>query len=208
MTRLLRVGLTGGIASGKTTVAERFSELGVPVIDADAAARSVVAPGEPALAEVVGRFGPSVLDAAGSLERRELRKRVFADSQGRRDLEAILHPRIRAEMERRAAASSGPYLVMAIPLLVETGAFDRVDRVLVVDVEESVQLARLMARDACSADEARAILAAQATRAERLARADDVLPNGADLGELRRGVDALHLRYLALAATGYPQKPH
>jgi dephospho-CoA kinase len=204
VSRLWRVGLTGGIASGKTTVAERFSELGVPVIDADVAARSVVAPGEPAFIEVVRRFGPSVLDSAGSLARSELRKLVFADPQARRDLETIMHPRIRAEMERLAAAATGAYLVMAIPLLVETAAFDRVDRVLVVDVPEAVQLARLMARDACSAEQAEAMLAAQATRAERLARADDVLPNDAGIGELRRGVDALHERYLRVASTWSP----
>jgi dephospho-CoA kinase len=202
--RLLRVGLTGGIASGKTTVAARFGELGVPVIDADVAARSVAAPGEPALVEVVRRFGPSMLDAGGGLDRRALRELVFADPQARRDLEAIMHPRIRAEMERLAAAAAGPYLVLAIPLLVETAGFDRVDRVLVVDAPEAVQLERLMARDACTADQARAMLAAQATRTERLARADDVLPNGGDFAELRRGVDALHERYLGLGVARRP----
>ncbi len=201
MTRVLRVGLTGGIASGKTTVAQRFTELGVPVVDADIAARSVVAPGEPALVEVVRRFGLSVLDAAGGLERRTLRTLVFADPKARRDLEAIMHPRIRAEMERLASAAAGPYVVMAIPLLVETAGINRVDRVLVVDAPEAVQLERLMARDSCSADQARAMVAAQATRAERLARADDVLPNGGDFAELQRGVDALHERYLRLAST-------
>ncbi len=204
MSRLWRVGLTGGVASGKTTVAERFKQLGVPVVDADAAARRVVAPGEPGLAEVVRRFGPSIIDAAGGLERRELRGLVFSDLQARRDLEAIMHPRIRAEMERLSAAAVGPYLVMAIPLLVETAGFNRVDRVLVVDVPESVQTERLMARDACSADQARAVLAAQATRAQRLARADDVLPNSGDLTELRGRVDALDERYLDLASTWRP----
>jgi dephospho-CoA kinase len=204
VSRLWRVGLTGGVASGKTTVAERFKQLGVPVVDADAAARRVVAPGEPGLAEVVRRFGPSIIDAAGGLERRELRGLVFSDLQARRDLEAIMHPRIRAEMERLSAAAVGPYLVMAIPLLVETAGFNRVDRVLVVDVPESVQTERLMARDACSADQARAVLAAQATRAQRLARADDVLPNSGDLTELRGRVDALHERYLDLASTWRP----
>jgi dephospho-CoA kinase len=204
VSRLWRVGLTGGVASGKTTVAERFKQLGVPVVDADAAARRVVAPGEPGLAEVVRRFGPSIIDAAGGLERRELRGLVFSDLQARRDLEAIMHPRIRAEMERLSAAAVGPYLVMAIPLLVETAGFNRVDRVLVVDVPESVQTERLMARDACSADQARAVLAAQATRAQRLARADDVLPNSGDLTELRGRVDALDERYLDLASTWRP----
>jgi dephospho-CoA kinase len=200
----LRVGLTGGIASGKSTIAQRFTELGIPVVDADAAARRVVAPGEPALADVVHRFGPSIIDAAGGLERHELRKLVFADPQARRDLESIMHPRIRAEMERLAAAAAGPYLVMAIPLLVETAGFNRVDRVLVVDVPEAVQVERVMARDACSAEQARAVLAAQASRAERLALADDVLVNDADLTELRRGVDALHERYIDLASTWRP----
>ncbi len=204
MSRLLRVGLTGGIASGKSTIAQRFTELGIPVVDADAAARRVVAPGEPALADVVHRFGPSIIDAAGGLERHELRKLVFADPQARRDLESIMHPRIRAEMERLAAAAAGPYLVMAIPLLVETAGFNRVDRVLVVDVPEAVQVERVMARDACSAEQARAVLAAQASRAERLALADDVLVNDADLTELRRGVDALHERYIDLASTWRP----
>ena len=200
MNRPLRIGLTGGIASGKTTVARRFSELGVPVIDADVAARRVVAPGEPALAEIVASFGPGILDAAGGLERRTLRDRVFAEPAARRKLEAIVHPRIGAEMERQAAEAAGAYLVLAIPLLVETAWLHLVDRVLVVDVEESVQLERLMARDACSADEAHAIIAAQASRAERLARADDVLPNNAELAELRHGVDVLHARYLRLAS--------
>jgi len=204
VSRLLRVGLTGGIASGKSTIAQRFTELGIPVVDADAAARRVVAPGEPALADVVHRFGPSIIDAAGGLERHELRKLVFADPQARRDLESIMHPRIRAEMERLAAAAAGPYLVMAIPLLVETAGFNRVDRVLVVDVPEAVQVERVMARDACSAEQARAVLAAQASRAERLALADDVLVNDADLTELRRGVDALHERYIDLASTWRP----
>jgi len=202
--RLLRIGLTGGIASGKTTVAERFSELGVAVIDADAAARSVVAPGEPALAQIIRRFGPAVVAADGGLDRRALRKLVFADPQARGDLEAILHPRIRVEMERLAAAAAGPYLVMAIPLLVETGGQTSVDRVLVVDVPEPVQIERVMARDACSAEQARAIVAAQASRAERLARADDVLINSGAIAELRRGVDGLHERYLGLARGVYP----
>jgi dephospho-CoA kinase len=200
----LRIGLTGGIASGKTTVAERFSELGVAVIDADAAARSVVAPGEPALTEIFRRFGPAVIAADGGLERRELRNLVFADPQARADLEGILHPRIRVEMERLAGAAGGPYLVMAIPLLVETAGRTPVDRVLVVDVPEHVQIERVMSRDACSADQARAIVAAQASRAERLARADDVLPNSGSIAELRRGVDGLHQHYLRLARGVYP----
>jgi dephospho-CoA kinase len=198
----LRVGLTGGVATGKSTVARRFAELGVPVIDADEAARNVVAPGQPALGEIAHRFGPGILKPDGELDRRALRGLVFADSAARRDLEAILHPPIRAEMERLASRAKGPYLIMAIPLLVEGGdARSRVDRILVVDADEEVQLARLRARDGSSEAEARAIIAAQANRAERVRAADDVLQNEADPATLRSGVDRLHERYLALAAS-------
>ena len=196
----LRIGLTGGIASGKTTAARRFAELGVAVIDADEVARAVVAPGEPALAAIEHRFGAAVLTPAGELDRRALRDLVFADAAARRDLEAILHPLIRAEMARRAAAATGPYLLLVIPLLVEGGPRDDLDRILVVDATEEVQLARLAARDGGSPDQARAILGAQAGRAERLARADDVLTNDGDLQALRDQVDRLHQRYLNLAA--------
>jgi dephospho-CoA kinase len=200
----LRIGLTGGIASGKSAVAQRFVELGVPVIDADESARFVVAPGQPGLADLTKRFGPGALTADGELDRRALRNLVFADPQLRRDLEAILHPLIRADMERRAGAAAGPYLVMAIPLLVESGKPDRVDRILVVDVDEDVQLERVMARDSTTLEQARAILAAQASRAARLEAADDVIVNSGTVSELRQAVDALHERYLRLAAITRP----
>src|SRR5580658_6499305 len=170
MARRLRIGLTGGIASGKSTAAARFAELGVPVIE------------------------------AGELDRRALRDRVFADPQQRRDLEAILHPLIRVEMERRENLASGPYVVFAIPLLVESGARDRVDRILVVDAEEPVQVERLVRRDGGTLEQAQAILAAQASRASRLSAADDVLANVGSVAELRHAVDLLHERYLSLAA--------
>jgi len=201
MSPRLRIGLTGGIASGKTTVANRFRTLGVPVVDADAASRSVVLPGEPALAAIVRRFGPGIVAAGGTLDRGKLRDLVFADREARADLEAILHPRIRDEMERLAAKAVGPYLVLEIPLLIEGGATDRVDRILVVDVEESVQIERLTARDGGSAEQARAILAAQASRAARLARADDLLVNTGNLADLHAAVDRLHAQYLVLAGT-------
>lgn len=201
MERRLRIGLTGGIASGKSTVAQRFIELGVPVIDADEVARAVVGPGTAGLAAVLARFGGGIRAPTGELDRRALRSLIFADGGARRDLEAILHPLIRAEMDRRADAAAGPYLVLAIPLLVEGGNVNRVDRVLVVDADEDAQLARLMARDGGSAREARAILAAQAGRAARLARADDVLQNSGGIDELRLGVDRLHAQYLSLAAS-------
>jgi dephospho-CoA kinase len=200
MSPRLRIGLTGGIASGKSTVTQRFTELGVPVIDADLASRAVVAPGTPGLAQVIKRFGSGVIDANGELDRGALRRLIFNDSASRRDLEAILHPLIRAYMDERAATVDGPYIVMAIPLLIESGApRERVDRVLVVDAEEAVQLQRLMARDGSSADQARAILASQASRSARLQAADDVLLNTGSVTDLRQAVDILHQRYLGLS---------
>ncbi len=196
----LRIGLTGGIASGKSTVARRFAELGATVIDADEVARAVVAPGEPALAQIERRFGRAVLCPDGTLNRRALRGLVFADAAARRDLEAILHPPIRAEMARRATLATGPYVLLVIPLLVEGGPRDDLDRILVVDAAEEAQLARLTARDGSSPAEARAILSAQASRADRLARADDVLRNDGELATLIDEVDRLHRHYLRLAA--------
>lgn len=195
----LRIGLTGGIASGKSTVAQRFVELGVPVIDADESARIVVAPGSSGLAEVVGKFGENLLTPDGELDRRSLRNLIFSDPGRRRELEAIVHPLIRADMEHRTSVASGPYLVMAIPLLIESGGRGRLDRVLVVDVDEEVQLKRLMERDGGTMEQAKAILAAQASRAIRLQVADDVLANVGSLSELRHGVDRLHQRYVDLA---------
>jgi len=204
MGRRLRIGLTGGIASGKSTVAQRFVELGVPVIDADAAARAVVAPGKPGLAAVSERFGSRVLAENGELDRRALRDLVFKDPESRRNLESILHPLIRAEMEHSADLAVGPYIVMAIPLLVEGDSHERVDRVLVVDVDEAVQLQRVMTRDGCTLEQARAILASQASRSARLALADDVLPNAGTVTDLRQAVDQLHERYLRLAGAQRP----
>ena len=199
MGRRLRIGLTGGIASGKSTVAQRFMELGVPVIDADAASRAVVAPGTPGLKQVIARFGPGVVAENGELDRRALRDLIFSDPDARRDLEGILHPLIRAHMEQSASAAQGPYVVMAIPLLVESGQRDRVDRVLVVDADEAVQLGRVMARDGGSLEQARAILSSQAPRSARLAAGQDLLLNSGTVTDLRQAVDLLHERYLRLA---------
>jgi len=195
----LRIGLTGGIASGKSTVAQRFTELGIAVIDADESSRFVVAPGRPGLDKIVDRFGSSILTSAGELDRRALRALVFADADKRRDLEAILHPLIRADMQERAMQAVGPYVVLAIPLLVEGGSRDRVNRVLVVDAEEALQLKRLMARDCVTPAEAHAMLDAQANRESRLKAADDVIRNSGTIEELREAVDRLHERYLRLA---------
>ncbi len=200
----LRIGLTGGIASGKSTVVERLRELGVPVVDADEAARRVSSRNHPGLAAVVGAFGPGVLDAQGELDRRALRALIFADPQKRRELESILHPLIRADMEATAAAAPGPYVVFSIPLLVESGRTGDFDRIVVVDTDEATQLERLMARDGSSAEEARAILAAQTSRERRLAVADEVLANNGSIETLRREVDRLHQRTLALAKRDEP----
>jgi dephospho-CoA kinase len=200
MTRPLRIGLTGGIASGKSTVTQRFTELGVPVIDADVSSRRVVEPGQPGLDQIVARFGSGVLSGDGNLDRRALRDLIFKDPSLRKALDAILHPLIRADMEREALHAKGPYVVMAIPLLVEGGsARQRVDRVLVVDTEEALQIKRLQERDGGSEEQARAILAAQASRSARLAAADDVLLNSGSVADLRQAVDNLHAQYLHLA---------
>jgi dephospho-CoA kinase len=195
-----RVALTGGIASGKTTVADLFATLGVPVIDTDVIAREVVEPGQPALTQVVETFGPEVLGSDGRLDRRRLRERIFADPGARRRLEAILHPAIRAEMERQSPAADGPYQMLVIPLLTEGKRRDHVDRVLLVDTPEELQIQRLMARDGVSHAQAQASLNAQATRAERLAMADDVVRNTGRPEDLRDAVAALHAKYLQLAA--------
>jgi dephospho-CoA kinase len=194
-----RVALTGGIASGKSTVADLFKALGVPVIDTDVIAREVVEPGRPALAQVVEAFGTGVLDADGRLDRRRMRERIFSDPEAKRRLEAILHPAIRAEMARQSLAAKGPYQLLVIPLLTEGGRRDHVDRVLLVDVPEELQVQRLMWRDGVSHAEAQASLNAQATRAERLALADDVVRNTGRVDDLRERVAELHEKYLGLA---------
>jgi len=198
--RRYRVGLTGGIASGKSTVANLFAARGVTVIDSDLLAREVVAPGSDGLAAIRERFGSEVIAADGSLDRRRLRGIVFADAAARADLEAITHPQIRARMRAANAAAPGPYVLNVIPLLVEGAGRADLDRVLVVDCPEAVQLRRVMARDQIEESAARAVLAAQASRAARLAVADDVILNDGDLAPLEAAVDALHARYLSLAA--------
>lgn len=195
------VALTGGVAAGKSAVAERFGALGIEVYDADVAAREVVAPGEAALAEIEFVFGPDVLQDDGSLDRRAMRERVFADATARRQLEKIVHPRIRGWLRRRVGMNRGPYCIIAIPLLVEHRAdYDWVNRVLLVDAPEASQIARLTRRDGVPNDAAQHMLDAQATRAQRLAIADDVILNDGDVAALDVQVATLHARYLALAA--------
>ena len=195
----LRIGLTGGIASGKSTVADLFAAKGVPIIDTDVIAREVVEPGRPALAEIANEFGPGILDAEGRLRRRQLRDLVFKDDKRRQALESILHPRIREETEARAAAAGGAYQLIVVPLLAESPMKSSMDRILVVDVSEQTQLERLLQRDAESELQARRMIAAQASREDRLAIADDVIDNGGTLDATAGQVDRLHGKYLELA---------
>lgn len=195
----LRIGLTGGIASGKSTVAAMFAELGVPVIDTDVLAREVVAPGQPALARLVAEFGPGILAADGSLDRARMRERVFADDAERARLEAIVHPAVREAMVDRAARAGGAYQILVVPLLLETGMTGLVDRVLVIDCPREVQLERLRRRDGEDRAGAERLLAAQMDREERLSRADDILQNDGELESLRHAVERLHGFYVAAA---------
>jgi len=204
-TRHFVVALTGGVASGKSAVAMRFEALGIHVYDADVAAREVVALHEPALAEIEFVFGTGVLQADGSLDRRAMRERVFADPDARRKLEAIIHPRVRAWLRRRVGMDRGPYCMLAIPLLVENrAAYEWVDRVLVVDAPEALQIERLMRRDGVTRDAAQRVLGAQSTRAQRLAIADEVIVNEGEESALDAQVAALHARYLELAGDAEP----
>ena len=197
------IGLTGGIASGKSALEKAFAAHGIVVADADLLAREVVAPGEPALAAVVERFGRDVLQADGQLDRAALRVRVFGDPDQRRTLEAILHPAIRARLEAICRAAPGPYAIATVPLLTEGGgraAYPWLHRILVVDTPTAVQKARLMQRDGIDAALAERMMATQASRADRLALADDIVVNDGDIAHLQHVADALHRRYLALAA--------
>ena len=197
--RPMIIALTGGVASGKTAVSERFAELGVPVVDTDLVAREVVAPGSSGLSAVKKKFGPEVIKTDGGLDRAALRRKILEDPHARNRLEAILHPRIAEEAHRRVKALNAPYAILVVPLLVESGLFGDADRVLVVDAPENLQLQRLMERDGASRSEAEAMLAAQTSRETRLARADDVVENTGTLQALFRQVDRLDEQYRAAA---------
>ncbi len=198
--KFLRIGLTGGIASGKSLVAACFAELGIPVIDTDQVARDVTEPGQPALREISDRFGNDVIGPDGRLDRRRLRGMIFAAESNRADLESILHPRIRRETLARAELAGGPYQVFVVPLLLESGFGRLVDRVLVVDCPVHAQRTRLIERDAEDPDQVDRILAAQVSRDERLAAADDVIDNSGTIEATREQVATLHDRYLSMAA--------
>jgi len=194
------VGLTGGIGSGKSTVADAFVRLGAGLVDTDRLARQLTGPGGEAMPAIVARFGTGILAADGSLDRAAMRRRVFADPEARRRLEAILHPKIQKLAEAGIAALATPYVLLAIPLLVETGGKShRLDRILVVDCPEALQRERVMARNGLSGEEVDAIMAAQASRAARLALADDVLDNSGRPEDLLGPVAELHRRYQLMA---------
>ena len=193
------VGLTGGIGSGKSAVSDEFAALGATVVDTDVIARELTEKGGAALAEVERIFGRDFI-AAGAMDRKRMRDHVFADPAAKRALEGLLHPMIRAESARRSAAATGPYVIHVVPLLVESPDYrQRVDRVLVVDCPEETQAERVRARSGLSADEVRAIMRSQASRAERLAAADDVIDNSGPRDALRKQVAALHQKYLQFA---------
>lgn len=196
---IFTVVLTGGIGSGKTAASNYFASLGVPIVDTDIIAREVVEPGQPALEEIATELGQEFIAESGHLDRRKMREAIFSAPTMKARLEAILHPRIALQVRRIITAMDYPYCILVIPLFTESGRYDWVDRVLVVDVNESTQLKRVRKRDQVSRKQAKAILDAQASRSERLALADDVVDNSGTLAELHKQIDKLHEKYLLLA---------
>lgn len=198
--RVFTVVLTGGIASGKTAVSDGFRRLGVPVIDTDIIARQLVEPGQPALGQIARVFGPGVLDPAGGLDRGKMRRLIFSDREKKDRLEQLLHPLIREEVHRRLDKVSAPYCILVVPLFAESGAYHWVDRVLLVDTGEDEQIRRVMLRDDISEEQAKAILDAQASRAQRAALADDVIDNSGTLRDLEDQIAILHQKYSSLGS--------
>ena len=197
---MITIVLTGGIASGKTAVSDCFARLSVPVIDTDLIAREVVEPGQPALDLIAKVFGDDFLTSKGRLDRQKMRQVIFSDPNQKSRLEAILHPAIAEEVSKRINLLDAPYCILVIPLFVESSSYEWVDRVLVVDAPEEVQVERVITRDCISREQAKTILRAQASRQERLAVADDVINNDGSTSDLRAQVDELHRKYLGLAA--------
>ena len=193
------VGLTGGIGSGKTTISDLFAELGVDVIDTDEISRALTGKAQPAVAQISEQFGPDVVAGDGSLNRDRMREIAFSDPEARKKLQGILHPLIRAEVQRRLAASANLYALVVVPLLVESRGYDFADRVLVIDCSEEQQIERVMHRSGLSRDQVKAIMATQASRSERLAAADDVINNDGEIADLRSQVEKLHRQYLSLS---------
>jgi len=194
-----KVGLTGGFGSGKSTVSHLFSELGVPVFDADVIAHALTAPGQPALQQITRIFGDDILDQSGQLKRKLLGNIIFSEESLKRKLEAILHPLVYQEIDNRLENLDTAYCILSIPLLIETGATDRVDRVLVVDIPESQQLERVCKRDGISPEQAARIINSQISRADRVSAADDIITNNGNLEQLADKVRLLHEKYLEAA---------
>lgn len=196
------VGLTGGIGCGKSTVADLFAARGAAIVDTDVIAHSLTAPGGAAMAELVRQFGAGVVDGSGAMDRGKMRELVFSDALAKQRLEAILHPLIRAATLQAAAQANGSYVIFAVPLLVESGGWaQRVRRVLVIDCPESLQISRVMARNSLPEARVKSIMATQATRAQRLAAADDVIDNGGDVAALLPQIERLHALYLDFSTT-------
>lgn len=206
MSARLVVGLTGGIGSGKSAVTAEFERLGVPVVDADIVAREVVMPGSDGLTEVVQAFGTDVLGADGMLDRKKLRLRVFDDDTQRKHLESILHPKIRDRIRHKLDAITTPYCILCVPLLVERQGYENVDRILVIDCSEELQITRVMARDNLTRSQVEAIMRTQATREQRLAVADDVIDNSRDLEALRAPIAKLHEKFTDIAENPGPEQ--
>ena len=198
---MLRIGLTGGIGSGKSTVAALLAMRGVPVIDTDEIAHRLSQPGQTSFDEIIHEFGEDILDENRRIDRNRLRERIFENKEERRKLEAILHPRIRATAQEKLAELSAAYCILVIPLLIESGFQELTDRILVVDANENVQIQRTATRSGMSEAEIRVIMSAQATRAQRLQQANDVIENNADRKRLEAEVERMHQWYLSLAAT-------
>lgn len=203
---MLRIGLTGGIGSGKSTVASLFAVRGVPVIDTDEIARSLTEPGQETHDEIVRVFGDAILDGTRRVDRNKLRERIFDSADERQRLEAILHPRIRDIVRDKLATLEAPYVMIVVPLLIESGFIDLVDRVLVVDALENVQIQRTATRSGLSEPEIRKIMSAQASRAQRLQQANDVIENNGDRKQLETEVERKHQWYLSLATTANKNK--
>ncbi|WES89549.1 dephospho-CoA kinase [Dickeya fangzhongdai] len=202
------VALTGGIGSGKSTVAQGFAALGASIVDADVIARQVVSPGQPALAAIVEHFGREILQPDGALNRSALRERIFSSPEDKRWLNALLHPLIHQETRRQLAAVTTPYALWVVPLLVENQLQEQAQRILVVDVPLETQLQRTMARDSVSRAQAQNILASQASREQRLACADDIIDNNSNPSVLAPRIAALHQHYLALATSATDRTTH
>lgn len=200
---MLKIGLTGGIGSGKTTVADRFKDYGIPVIDADRVAHALVAPGQPALVKIAETFGSDLLDADGSLNRPKMRELIFNSSALRDKLEAILHPRIFEEIDRQLKGVEAPYVIISIPLLLETGAQSFVDRILVVDCPVELQYERVAARDKLNREQIARILESQVSREMRVNAADEIIVNDSNLTSLAGQVKKIHAFYLTLSLSGF-----